>query len=456
MPSKRLIIIGGGIAGLAAAYRARHSPDAEVVLLERGARLGGKIITDRIDGFVIEGGPDSFLSSKPRGVGLAEEVGLGTRLQGTIPTSRRTYVVHQGRLHDLPEGLSGLVPARLEPLLRSAIFSPEGKARLQNEYAIPPGTEPDESLASFMSRRFGPEVYERLIEPLMAGIYAGDGSALSLAATFPQLQRLEREHGSLLTAMSASRPTTTRPAFLTFPTGMAELTEALHAGLRGVTVRLGTAVAGVSQGRRYRVTVAGGAVIEADGLIVATPAPTAARLLEPLDRDLSTELAAMPAVSSATISLAFRSEELPGPLEGYGYVVPRAEGRPSLAATWVSSKFPHRAPPGYALLRVFLGRTGQEDVLNADNATLTELARQELRDLMGITAAPVLTRIFRWPQAMPQYTLGHLQRLGRIEAARANHPGLFLAGQSYRGVGIPDCIQSGEQAAHDWLASQTG
>lgn len=451
----RIAIVGGGISGLAAAhFMAIHRPDINTILIEQDDRLGGKIVTERFDGFVVEGGPDSFLSSKPRGIGLAAELGLEPRLQGTDEAKRRTWVMSAGRLHRLPEGLSGLVPSRLEPLLESELFSPAGKERLRQEPEIPVRAgDDDESLASFISRRFGREVYDRMIEPLMAGIYAGDGEQLSLAATFPQLRRLERQRGSLIRAMnrttSAEAPPNARPAFLTPLGGMGEFVDALRQQLPAACVSTGSGVQRIKErSSGFALRLSDGSRVNAQAVVVATPAHVAGRLLDGIDPGLGDTLDQIPHVSSATVALAYPAAEVPRALEGYGYVVPRLERRPVLAATWSSTKFRHRAPEGYALIRVFVGRSGAEDVLNGTDAELVELARAEVADVLGSVALPVFSRVFRWTDAMPQYTMGHLERIERIDERLQDHPGLFLAGNAFRGVGIPDCVESGERAAH--------
>ncbi len=448
------MIIGGGIAGLAAAYRlTRAAPGLALTLVESGPRLGGKILTERVDGFVIEGGPDTFLSYKPRGVGLCRELGLEDRLHGTNPEQRRTYVMRGGRLHDLPEGLTGLIPSRFGPMLKSGLISPLGKLRMGLDYLIPPRTaDGDESLAAFVERRLGRELYRRMIEPLLSGIYAGDGAQLSLAATFPQLRQAELEHGGLIRGMlaakkdGAARPSG-RSAFLTPTTGLAEIVEALEARLAGAEIRLGSGAALVGRGTRsgYRITLGSGETLHAGAVILATPGYVTAGLVAGLDPDLAAALRGIPYASTATVSAAYPLSDIPRPLDGYGYIIPGAEGRPILACTWTSTKFPHRAPQGYGLIRAFVGRAGQ--ALEASDEELLAMARAELRDVLGITAAPLLWRAFRWPAAMPQYTLGHPQRLATIERRLAVQPGLFLAGAAYRGIGIPDCIASGEAAA---------
>ena len=476
----RVLVVGGGISGLAAAYRlTRLAPAAAVTIVESDRRLGGKILTERRDGFVIEGGPDSFLSSKPGALELCRELGLEDRLRGTRDETRRTFVLRRGRLLEIPEGLSGLVPTRLGPLLRSPLFSLPGKLRMGLELLLPPrrGGE-DEALAAFITRRLGREAYERLIEPLMAGIYAGDGARLSLEATFPQLRDLERLHGGLLrgllrrgpaAAMSDAGPAGTpsggprargpqaaaRPAplppFLTLAGGLEDLVWTLSSRLAEAEIRLG---AGAEELQRspggYTLRLGGGETLTADAVILAAPAHVSAGLTERLDPELGAALRAIPHVSTATVTLAWPRGGVPHPLDGYGYIVPRAEGRPVLACTWTSSKFPHRAPEGQALIRVFIGRDAGSATAPVDSLgdeDLLRLARDEVRDILGIGAPPALARLFRWPQGMPQYTLGHTQRLAAMEARLARLPGLSMAGNFLRGVGLPDCIRSGEAAA---------
>jgi oxygen-dependent protoporphyrinogen oxidase len=455
----RVVIIGGGIAGLAAAYRLTQiAPDLAITLIESAQRLGGKILTERVDGFVIEGGPDTFLSLKPRGLGLCRELGLENRLHGTNEKIRRTYVMRSNKLHELPEGLTGLIPSRFGPMVKTGLISPLGKLRMALDYVIPPHSpKGDESLAAFVERRLGRELYDRLIEPLMSGIYAGDGAQLSLRATFPQLRQTELEHGSLIKGMLAARKKVPpapngrhRSAFLTPTTGLAEIVEALEAKLSKAEIRLSTRAAlvkAVSSG--YNVILADGESLPADAVILATPAFVTADLIADLDSQLADALRAIPYVSTATVSVAYPLNDTRSarPLDGYGYIIPRAEGRPILACTWTSTKFPHRAPEGYGLIRAFIGRAGEEEAIDRTDNELLNLVREELRRTLGITAPPMLYRIFRWPQAMPQYTLGHLDRLAAIERRLAELPGLFVAGNAYRGIGIPDCIASGEAAA---------
>ena len=465
---KRVIVVGGGITGLSAAYRLKQSaPDAAITLIESDRRLGGKITTDRVDGFVIEGGPDTFLSYKPRGIGLCRELGLEDRLHGTNEKIRRTYVMRRGRLYDLPEGLTGLIPSRFGPMIKTGLISPLGKLRMGLDYFIPPKSlNSDESLAQFVERRLGHELYDRMIEPLMSGIYAGDGEQLSLGATFPQLRQTELTHGGLVKGMLAAKkqrsgdtsmpPAALRkkwPAFVTPETGLAEIIEVLQARLSDIDIRLGTRVNYIDHDATgYVVELDGGATLSADAIILATPAYATAYLVVGLDPELAQALKGIPYASTATVSVAYPLKDIPRPLNGYGYIIPRAEGRSILACTWTSTKFPHRAPEGYGLIRAFIGRAGDDEVINRSDEELLSMVRDELHEVLGITAAPIVHRIFRWPKAMPQYTLGHLDRLAVIERRLAQQPGLFVAGNAYRGIGIPDCIASGEQAADNAIS----
>jgi oxygen-dependent protoporphyrinogen oxidase len=451
------LIVGGGITGLAAAQRL-SAVGSPFLLVESERRLGGKIATERVDGFVIEGGPDCFLAAKPGGLALAHALGLEARLRGTDPARRRTYVKRGGHLHELPEGITGLVPSRLRPLLTTGILSWRGRLRAGLELFVPRRTAAEEeTIAAFVSRRFGVEAYDWLVEPLLSGIYAGDGSRLSLAATFPQLQELERMQGSVLRAMlrrrgAPSRPGSTPSGFVTPTGGLVELVAQIGKRLPPHAVRCGQAVTGITrQHARFHVHLADGTAVRADRLILATPAHAGARLLEGLDAELARELAGIPFVSTATVSLGYPLADVPRPLDGYGYVSPRAEGGPVVACTWTSNKFPDRVPPGYALIRFFLGRAGADTVVDGPVYALQEMARAEMARLFGVTAAPELVRVFRWRQSIPQYVVGHGARLQRIASCVERTPGLMLAGASYHGVGIPDCIVSGWTAADSAL-----
>jgi len=446
-----LVVVGGGITGLAAAHQVLTllGPGA-ASLLEATPRLGGKIVSAAVGSFLIEGGPDGFLAAKPAGTALCRELGLAHRLQGTRPEYRRTYVKRDGRLHPLPEGWSGLLPTRMGPLLSTRVLTVRGRLRAGLELLVPRRRQDDdESVAGFVTRRFGVEAYRWLVEPLICGIHAADGEALSLAATFPQLRTMERARGGVLRSMLLQRPARGGAPGLVAPAGgMAEIVTAVAARLGAAEVRLDAPVRRLTRRHGgYTLELADGTSIGARGVIVATPADAAAALLADLDADLAHLLAGVPFVSTATISVAFPASAVPAPLDGYGYVSPRAEGSPLVACTWASNKFAGRAAPGHALLRFFVGRAGMDEIVQRPDGELREIVRRELADTLGIRTAPTLWRFYRWPRAIPQYVMGHLDRVARIEARLAAHPGVFLAGGSYRGVGIPDCIASGQAAA---------
>lgn len=456
----RLTIIGGGIAGLSAAYYAyKKIPDVQVTLIETGSQWGGKITTDRVPfengHFIIEGGPDTFLATKPWGLALCKELGLGERLHGTNPHKKNTYVLNKGRLLPLPDGLAMMIPSDVRSILESRLISWFGKARMGMDFLLPAkAVNGDESLGAFVSRRLGREAYENLIEPLMSGIYAGDGDQLSLASTFPYLRDLENKYRSLARGALEMRKQSngravqgSRSAFLTPTTGLAEVVEALVENLQANNADLRLNARAVRVIQRYlgfQVQLEDGAFLDSDTLILATPAYVSAQLVSSLNPELGFTLQSIPYASTATVSLAYRLSDIPRPLDGYGYVIPRREGRKALACTWTSTKFPHRAPDGYALLRVFIGRAGQDLSWEADE--LLAVAKQELKLTLGVTAEPLVVRLFKWDKAMPQYNLGHPERLARIDSALQHHPDLALAGNGYRGIGIPDCIHSGELA----------
>lgn len=458
----RIVIIGGGIAGLSAAYYSQKIiAGSQVTLLEAGNRWGGKISTDRVafnnGQFIIEGGPDTFLATKPWAVSLCKELGLSERLHGTNPQHKNTYVLHHSRLHPLPDGLAMMIPTNVRAILKTSLVTWFGKARMGLDFLLPPyPLNGDESLGGFVSRRLGREAYENLIEPLMSGIYAGDGDRLSLSSTFPYLRDLELKYGSLARGaleMRKKMPSApgSRSAFLTPTTGLYEIVEALVARLQNAHLQLNAPVTCVRwNDPGWIVEMENGPDLIADSVILSTPAYVSGSLLHALDRSLAADLQVIPYTSTATVSLAFRQCDLPRPLDGYGYVIPRREGRRALACTWTSTKFPHRAPNSYALLRVFIGRAG-ENIPWIEN-DLLELAKEELKLTLGVTAEPGLSRLFLWDKAMPQYNLGHPDLLKRIDAALEHHPGLALAGNGYRGIGIPDCIHSGELAVLKILA----
>jgi len=452
----RVAVIGGGVAGLAAARRLEAlALEAAVSLVERDVVLGGKIRTDRLEGFVVETAPDSFLSRKERGVGLCRELGLGDELIARRPEHRGSFVRRGDELHPLPEGLTGMIPTSLDALETTELLSAEGKVRFAAEADVPPsdGVE-DESVAAFVSRRFGREAYDGLVEPLMTGIYGGDGEQLSLRATFPQLRAIEREHGSLLRGLTATSPGDA-PPFLSLRGGMDVLVDALRGGFERTEVLAGRGAERVTRDASgYRVGLSDDEALAVDGVVIATPAYVTAELLAELDPELAAIHAEIPYASSVVVSLGYSRADVV-PLDGYGYVIPRAEGGDVLACTWSSQKWERRAPEECVLVRVYLGRFGGRDVTSDTDDELVAGARAEIA-FLGLSARPVLTCVHRWPLGMPQYVVGHPDRLERIDSALAAHSGLALAGAAYRGVGIPDCIASGEAAAESVVRALAG
>lgn len=468
--TRRIAIVGAGISGLACALRLHAiDPDLEIVIYEQDVRAGGKILTEHIDGFTIEAGPDAFLASKRGGLSLSRQLGLEDRLVSPVPDNRRSYVLKGGKLVPLPQGLSGLVPTELKPMLRSWILSPRGKVRMAMDLIISPRTAiEDESLASFIRRRMGREMYERMIEPLLSGIYAGDGERLSLAATFPQLRASELTHGGIIKGALAQNQErsardadqTLRTGFLSFQGGMSEIVDRAleRATTNGARVMYGAGCQRVEaepDGPGYRLTFARSgveAVESFDGVALAVPAWAAAPLLAGVAPKASDILERFEHVSNALIVIAFPESQLTRPLNGYGYVVPRVEGRDVMAMTWMTSKWDDRAPEGHVVIRAFVGRAGQAGALEGDDESLVQLTLKELRDVLGLDVVPSLTRVYRWDRGMPQYNMGHVDRVDRIDAELARVPRFELAGNYLRGVGIPDCVISGETAAANLVA----
>jgi len=431
---KRAVVIGGGISGLAAAWEL-HKGGAQVTLLESRPRLGGVIETKRSKGWLLEGGPDSFLTTKPAAVELVREVGLGDHL---IPSrSRRVYVLSGGELHPVPEGVHLTVPTKAWPLLKSGLFSWGGKLRMLSERwrrAAPP--DGDESLGSFVRRRFGREAFEKLAEPLMAGIHLAAGDRLSLRSTFPRFADMERESGSLIKAMKAAPAAGPVSPFASLRGGLGALVERLVERMEGVDFRTRAAVQRLERGGQV---VSNAGIFHADAVIVAVPAPVAADLVASLDAGLAETLRALEYVDSATVSLGWPREAVPRELDGTGFVIPRAEVGGVMACTWSSSKFENRAPEGRVLLRCFVPPEG----MDASDLEIAGRARDLLGRSLGIKAEPEIVDVSRWEGANPVYAVGHEERVREIDHRRATIPNLFLTGAGYRGLGLPDCISDG-------------
>ena len=441
-----VVVVGGGIAGLAAAYELQRL-GVHVRLLEAAPRLGGAILTERFDGWVIDGGPDSLLVQKPAAVALCRELGLGDRLQSTIEP-RIAYVLREGRLHAIPEGSFLGFPIRVSALARSSLISLGGKLRMASEVVVPRRQNVnDESIGAFVRRRFGAEAVDYLAEPLLAGIHAGDVETLSLRALFPRLLQAEKDTGSVIRALRALRmQPAPGGAFVSLPGGIGELVDAIAAVLRPDTTVLSARVTRLHRAGGYVLESAAGR-LEARAVILAVPAYVAASLLRGVDTTLAGLCDGVPYASTATIAFGYRREQVGHAMQGSGFVVPRVERSPLLAATWVTSKWPGRAPPDCALIRGFLGGGRDPSRLDRGDQELIDAARDELESVLNLNGPPIFSRLFRWPRQSPQYQVGHLDRIAAIDQRVASLPGVFLTGSGFRAIGIPDCIADARQIA---------
>jgi oxygen-dependent protoporphyrinogen oxidase len=466
----RVVIIGGGLSGLSAAHRivSRASGGRrpiEVVVLEAKDRVGGAIWTRRVEGFTLEGGADSFITNKPQAVDLCQALGLGEQLIGTDPQHRRSFVVREGRLMPVPEGFVLLAPNRLGPILTTPILSLRGKLRMLLDLVRPrKGDDGDESLAAFVKRRLGREAFERLVQPLVAGIYTADPAELSLRSTLPQFLAMEREHGSLILAALRQRRESRSAErnssgaryglFVTLADGMDTLPRALAGSLPPGTVRTGTAVRRISRhdpGSPWLIDLLDGPPLTATAVVLATEAHASARLIDGFDPDLALRLRAIPYASSVIVNIAYRRDQVAHPLDGFGAVVPAIERRSLLAVSFLSVKFPRRAPAGTVLMRAFVGGAMQPELFDLDDDAIVSLVRRELGELLGAGGEPLLVEVGRHPRAMPQYTLGHLDRIAAIRIQAARHGRLIVTGNAFDGVGIPDVIRNAHDAADSTL-----
>jgi protoporphyrinogen/coproporphyrinogen III oxidase len=495
----RIAVVGGGMAGLGAARVLEDAraadPAVDWHLYEEDSRFGGKVHTVRRDGFVVEGGPDSAIIEKHWPITMARRLGIGDRFEDSNEGIRKSFVFTRGRLHELPEGIILMVPTRMVPFALSSLMSWPGKVRMGMDLVLPrggvargEGVNGDESLGDFVRRRLGREALARIAEPIVAGIHAGDPEQMSVRATFPMFLEMEREHRSLILAMLERRKARQKAAasgggtgtggaprpeggprsyFYSFKGGLQELSDAMVASLPPQRLQGGSAVrtmapcvagcgtSGSGSGA-YALELADGSRVVVDAVVLATPAWASGDLLRTVAPLPAAGLSSIEYVSTATASLALRRDQVDHDLTGFGYVVPRAENRPVMATTWSSSKFPGRAPEGHVLLRSFLGRAGIEAAAQLDDAEMIKVVRAELREVMGIAAEPEFVEIFRWPRGMPQYRVGHVDLVDRIEAGVAGVPGIELAGGAYHGIGIGDCLREGAAAAERALEHVRG
>ncbi len=470
---KRIAIVGGGISGLAAAFALeelrRNGAAIEYVLYESSAHLGGVLRTEHIGGCVVEAGPDSFLTEKPWAADLCRAVGLGDQLIGSNDAERKTYILVRGRLVAIPDGLMFMVPTKILPTMLSPLFSWSTKLRMAGElFQRPRIAQGDESVASLVGRHYGAEMVDRLADPLLSGIYGGEATALSVRAVLPRFADMERTHGSLGRAMLAARKKMSSapkqpasPLFTSLKNGMQQLVEAVISRLSPLSLLTNTPVQAVRPEAGGWAVSAGARSEHVYAVIFAVSTYAAAEMLrlgsaglpEEPALQLAAELTAVQYSSSITVGLGYDREIRQSLPPGFGFLVPRSEGKHMLAATFVHNKFPHRAPPDRALLRCFIGGMRAEAAWPLSDDQIVGMVRTELQQILGLRSEPLFARVYRWKAAMAQYGVGHLERMERIERLRQQLPGLALAGNGYRGIGVPDCIRSGREAAAHVLAN---
>lgn len=473
---KKIVIIGAGITGLAAAHKLQQAKekgeDIDYLLIEKNSAVGGKIITDTIDGFVIEGGPDCFVAEKPSAFQLTSELGIDDRLLPSNESTAGTFIYSEKKLQKLPEGLMLLVPNKIIPFVTSPLISWPGKLRMALDLVLPKKkNNDDETLGSFVSRRMGKEVLDKIAEPMIGGIHGGDPDSMSLKASFPRFLKMEEDYGNLTFAMLAGRrkmaqmkakakanpqPTNKpkRAFFMSYINGMKELVDGITAKLDKEKVLLGHEVEKITKKQvagkdSYVLNISGMAPIDADAVIITSPSDVTAELFISLDPMITENLNTIPMSSSACISLAYKKTDITCKLEGFGFVIPYIEGRQINAVTYTSLKWNERIPnEEFILIRSFVGKPKNQAPALLNEQEIETLVKNELKTILGITAQPVMTKVHKWEKARPQYILGHLDRMKEVDDALANkHQGLYLAGASYHGIGVPDCISDGFKAA---------
>jgi oxygen-dependent protoporphyrinogen oxidase len=465
---KHVAIIGAGVSGLAAAtaiQRAKEAgADVEFTLFERGERLGGVMVTEHLDGCLIEAGPDSFLSEKTYGADFCKTFGLGDQIIGSNDAERITYIVVNNRLIAMPDGLMFMVPTKILPTVTTSLFTWGTKIKMGLEFfSKPPVTNGDETVGDLVRRHYGQEVVERLADPLLSGVYGGDADSLSVQAVLPRFADMEKKYGSLSRGMLAARKKMAemtkkagpnykpRPLFSSLKNGMQQLVDAVAEYLPKERIHQGVSVDSVSHSNSGWTVVVDGAEQSFDGLIIATPAHAAGKLLAPVDGALAGELCAVSYSSSVTVAATYNRSDLAHMPPGFGFLVPKTENRRVRALTFVHNKFPHRAPAEKGIVRVFLGGLTDQGVLELSDEEILQTVRRELREMIKLEADPRIERVYRWNKAMAQYGPGHLDRVKRIQQSVAAAAGLALAGNAYHGIGVPDCIASGLNAANSVL-----
>jgi protoporphyrinogen/coproporphyrinogen III oxidase len=456
----RIAVIGAGTSGLSAAYCLQKKAGAgiplEFVVFESTQHFGGVIRTERIEDCIVEAGPDSFLTEKPWAAELCRELGIGDELITSNDADRKTYMLVKGRLVPIPDGLMFMVPTKLMPAFLSPMFSWTTKLRIVREWLYPPKPKTSEmTVAEFVERHYGREMVERVADPLLGGVYGGSADQLSVDAVLPRFVQMEAKYGSLGRAMVAARRNSAgsgqRPLFTSLKSGMQQMTDALISRLPANTLRPGTRIEAVKAESGKWLVVSGGRTEEFDGVILCTPSHAAAELLS-YQSELAGELSAIPYTSSMTVVLGYDQRVRAALPPGFGFLVPRTEGRKILAATFVHNKFLHRAPQNRALVRCFIGGSLSEEMFERTDAEIGVAVQNELESILGIRATPLFTRVYKWRKAMAQYGIGHGARVARIKSLLAGMRGLALAGNAYSGIGVPDCVRTGQEAVEKVLA----
>jgi protoporphyrinogen/coproporphyrinogen III oxidase len=458
----RIAIVGGGISGLSAAITLEHrrqipNESLEYLLFESSPRLGGVLRTEHVDGCIVEAGPDSFLTEKPWAADLCRSLGIGDQLIGSNDATRKTYILRAGRLVEIPDGLMFMVPTKILPAAFSPLFSWKTKLRMAREFFRPPEpAQSDESVASLVARHYGEEMVDRLADPLLSGIYGGSAQDLSVRAVLPRFAEMERSDGSLSRAMLKARKKIVasqaqRPLFTSLKNGMEQLPQAIVSRLPPLSLLTNSAVRSIQPDAGGWTISAGEKSGHFDAVILALPSHAAAALLDECAPQLAAELSAIRYTSSITVALGYDAKVRRLLPPGFGFLVPRSEGKRMLAATFVHNKFAHRAPQDRALLRCAFAGANADVIGQQPDPEIVGIVREELAQILGLRAAPLFTRVYKWTSAMAQYGVGHLERLDRIEQLCRQLPRLALAGNGYRGIGIPDCVRSGRDAANQVL-----
>ncbi len=457
---EHVVIIGAGITGLAVAHALEKMATPRVItVLERSSRLGGNIFTVRHNGFLIDSGPDSWVASKPHATALAKEIGLEAELIETSEGSRRVYIAHEGQLHPMPEGVMMGIPTEVMPIVTSDLFTWDAKLRMGLELLVPPASwreNEDETVASFLGRRFGEQLTERLAGPLLGGIFAAEAEQISVRAGFPQLVEAEKKYGSLIVAMRAAKAARSGAKagsmFLSLKRGMDDFVVYLAHRLR-CQVALRVEITEITElpprdsGGRFRVHCSSGPDILADHVVFTGPAHAASAVLCPVDERFASTLSDFDYSSSATVFVGYKRTSIDHPLDASGFIVPRSSGLAILASTWVSSKWEHRAPTGHTLLRAFFGGAGREEILDRDDDSLVDLAVRELGIFLKLSRKPVFSRVFRYHKVSPRPKVGHVGRMASLRKLLGAHPGLYITGNGYDGIGIPECIRQAQDVA---------